>query len=86
MENQDLTTTRSTLQIRAKTTATLLVLLLALPFNLLLTLIALLTARLANPFKSKVIASSPQTVLISGGKMTKALQLARSFKQIKREC
>ena len=81
MENQDLTTTRSTLQIRAKTTATLLVLLLALPFNLLLTLIALLTARLANPFKSKVIASSPQTVLISGGKMTKALQLARSFKQ-----
>ena len=81
MGNQDLTTTQSTLQIRAKTTATLLVLLLALPFNLVLTSIALLIAQLTNPSRSKSIASSPQTILISGGKMTKALQLARSFKQ-----
>ena len=85
MGNQDLTTTQlipqPTFQIRAKTTATLLILLLALPFNLALTSIALLIALLTKPFKSKVVASSPQTILISGGKMTKALQLARSFKQ-----
>ena len=81
MENQDLTTPQPTLQIRLKTTATLLVLLLALPLNLALTSIALLIALLTKPFKTKVVASSPQTVLISGGKMTKALQLARSFKQ-----
>ena len=81
MGNQDLTPSQSTLPIRLKTTATLLVLLLALPFNLALTSIALLIALLTKPFKTKVVASPPQTILISGGKMTKALQLARSFKQ-----
>ena len=81
MGNQDLTTPQPILQIRLKTTATLLVLLLALPVNLALTSIALLIALLTKPLKAKVVASSPQTILISGGKMTKALQLARSFNQ-----
>lgn len=71
----------SMLKIRLKTTATFLLLLLVLPFNLALTLIALLVAPLTTLSKPKRLSSSPQTILISGGKMTKALQLARSFRQ-----
>ena len=64
-----------------KTVATLLSLLLLLPINLALTTVALLSAILTKPFQSKTIAANPKTILISGGKMTKALQLARSFHQ-----
>jgi predicted ATP-grasp superfamily ATP-dependent carboligase len=64
-----------------KTVATLLLLLLVLPVNLALTTVALLRAILVKPFQSRTIAANPQTILISGGKMTKALQLARSFHQ-----
>jgi len=62
-----------------KTIATLILLLLVLPLNLALTAIALLRSIIIKPFQSRTIADSPQTILISGGKMTKALQLARSF-------
>lgn len=73
----------------AKTLATLLLLFLVLPLNLTLVLLALLS-QLSNtlllPFRSRSAAGQairpkavPKTVLISGGKMTKALQLARSF-------
>jgi len=62
-----------------KTVATLILLLLALPLNLTLTAIALIRAVLLKPFQTKAIADHPQTILVSGGKMTKALQLARSF-------
>jgi hypothetical protein len=61
----------------AKTIATLALLLLVLPLNLALTAIALLMSTVVRP--PRVIASDPKTILISGGKMTKALQLARSF-------
>ena len=61
----------------AKTVATLILLLLVLPFNLTLTAIALLRALMLKP--PKIVASRPKTILVSGGKMTKALQLARSF-------
>ncbi|PSF36298.1 ATP-grasp enzyme [Aphanothece hegewaldii CCALA 016] len=61
-----------------KTLGTLLLLLLMLPFNLALTLTALVWSWVW-PFRKRVIASNPKTVMISGGKMTKALQLARSF-------
>jgi predicted ATP-grasp superfamily ATP-dependent carboligase len=64
-----------------KTVATLLVLLAALPFNLVLTIIALLWAGLLQPFQPKVEIANPKTILISGGKMTKALQLARSLRR-----
>jgi predicted ATP-grasp superfamily ATP-dependent carboligase len=64
---------------RVKTIATLALLLLVLPLNLALTAIALLTAAIVKPFQSRAVAATPQTILISGGKMTKALQLARSF-------
>jgi hypothetical protein len=60
-----------------KTVATLSLLLLALPFNLTLTAIALLRSIVIKP--PKTIVAEPKTILISGGKMTKALQLARSF-------
>jgi predicted ATP-grasp superfamily ATP-dependent carboligase len=66
-------------QSTAKTIATLVLLQLVLPLNLTLTAIALLRASLFKPFQPRIVAAIPQTILISGGKMTKALQLARSF-------
>jgi predicted ATP-grasp superfamily ATP-dependent carboligase len=62
-----------------KTLATLGLLLLVLPLNLGLTAIALMRSALVWPFQSRTVATHPQTILVSGGKMTKALQLARSF-------
>jgi predicted ATP-grasp superfamily ATP-dependent carboligase len=64
-------------QTRFKTMATLVALLLVLPVNLALTIVALLRSLVVKPLRR--VAAQPQTVLISGGKMTKALQLARSF-------
>lgn len=62
-----------------KTLGTLLLLLLMLPFNLVMTLAALLWSLVRWPFRPRVTALNPKTVMVSGGKMTKALQLARSF-------
>ncbi|MEG4285545.1 ATP-grasp enzyme [Microcoleus sp. A006_D1] len=67
------------LQNSLKTVATLSLLLLVLPLNVALTTIALLVAILVKPFQSRTVAANPKTILVSGGKMTKALQLARSF-------
>jgi predicted ATP-grasp superfamily ATP-dependent carboligase len=72
-----------------KTIATLTLLLLVLPLNLVLTMLALLRAMLIKIFQfclrgvsvEEAMIAQPQTILISGGKMTKALQLARSFHQ-----
>ncbi|HEY0718297.1 MAG TPA: hypothetical protein VGD68_11835, partial [Streptosporangiaceae bacterium] len=64
--------------IALRTTGVLLLLLLALPFNLVLTAAALVRSifiRTPRP----AAATRPRTVMVSGGKMTKALQLARSF-------
>ena len=66
---------------RIRTIATLTLLLSVLPLNLTITTIALIRAILSKPFQSRQVAANPQTILISGGKMTKALQLARSFHQ-----
>jgi hypothetical protein len=55
----------------------LLLLLLALPFNLALTGIALVRSLFLK--NSPAVAAEPKAILVSGGKMTKALQLARSF-------
>ncbi len=60
-----------------KTVATLALLLLALPFNAALTAVALLRTKLVGA--RSAVAADPKTILVSGGKMTKALQLARSF-------
>ncbi len=61
----------------AKTFATLGLLLLVLPLNLAVTAIALLRSLFVRPVRQQ--ATRPQAILVSGGKMTKALQLARSF-------
>ena len=61
----------------SKTLAVLLLLLLALPFNLALTAVALLRSAFVKA--PRQTAKTPRTILISGGKMTKALALARSF-------
>ncbi|WP_413160980.1 ATP-grasp domain-containing protein [Capilliphycus salinus ALCB114379] len=58
---------------------TLLLLLFAFPFNLTVVLIAFLVNFIQKPFQKKVIAQNPKRILITGGKMTKALQLARCF-------
>ncbi len=48
-----------------------------LPANVALTGAALLRSLVVGP--TRETASAPKTILVSGGKMTKALQLARSF-------
>ena len=60
-----------------KTVGALALLESALPLNLALTAAALLRSLVARPARGT--ARHPRTILISGGKMTKALQLARSF-------
>ena len=54
---------------------TLLILAIAFPFNCIVVLFALLT----KPKLPQATVAKAQNILISGGKMTKALQLARSF-------
>ncbi len=54
---------------------TLLLLAWAFPFNCIVVLVALLT----KPKLPQATVAKAQNILISGGKMTKALQLARSF-------
>ncbi|MGD1866511.1 MAG: hypothetical protein ACFB0D_18320 [Phormidesmis sp.] len=63
-----------------KDVATLLLLLAVLPINAAIVLAALLTNAVSRPFQNTPTqATTAKTVLINGGKMTKALQLARSF-------
>ncbi|MEM9136279.1 MAG: ATP-grasp domain-containing protein [Cyanobacteria bacterium P01_F01_bin.42] len=64
----------------AQDLATLSLLTLALPLNAAVVIPTWLVSALVNRFSApQTIAAQPKTVLISGGKMTKALQLARSF-------
>ncbi len=60
-----------------RTLATLAALLLTFPIDALVVLVAL--ARRARPPAATQPSAFPRTVLITGGKMTKALQLARAF-------
>jgi predicted ATP-grasp superfamily ATP-dependent carboligase len=63
-----------------KTIGALLLLTVILPISFLVVLISLVVSSLFNPFRqSSVTAEHPKTILLTGGKMTKALQLARSF-------
>ena len=63
-----------------KTLGTLALLLIALPINGFVVLLSLLWGIVRRPFTKKPgFAAHPQNILVSGGKMTKALQLARSF-------
>ena len=60
-----------------KTLATLGLITFALPANLALTAVALIRRRVRP--RPPAVSATPQTILISGGKMTKALHLARAF-------
>ncbi len=73
----------SSVQLRTsallKNLGTLTLLTLALPLNLAIVVAAVLWNGITSPFKKRNISNNPQHILITGGKMTKALQLARSF-------
>ncbi|HEY9875251.1 MAG TPA: ATP-grasp domain-containing protein [Candidatus Obscuribacterales bacterium] len=59
---------------------TLLLLAIAFPFNLTVVLAALLWNFLSKPLRKPVAANpNAKNIMVTGGKMTKALQLARSF-------
>ena len=58
---------------------TLTLLLLALPINATIVVLSLLWSKLARLLHQSKPATHPKNILISGGKMTKTLQLARSF-------
>ena len=58
---------------------TLALLLILLPFNLLRVIPSLVWNFISLPFTKKVVADNPKNILITGAKMTKCLQLARSF-------
>jgi hypothetical protein len=68
---------RPRLLVVPKTVGVLVLLALVLPLNLALTAVALLRSVVVRP--PRPTAAQPKTILVSGGKMTKALQLARSF-------
>jgi predicted ATP-grasp superfamily ATP-dependent carboligase len=64
-----------------KTIGTLLLLSILLPISLLVVSVSLLLSLLISLFRrSDAVTENPKTILLTGGKMTKALQLARSFK------
>ena len=63
--------------VAAKTVGALALLQAALPVNLVVTAAALVTAPLRAPVRAT--PAEPRTVLLTGGKMTKALALARAF-------
>jgi len=63
-----------------KTFGTLLLLLIVLPLSLIPVLLAAIANLITFPFEEKVpLAKDSKNILITGAKMTKALQLARSF-------
>ena len=66
----------------AQNLGTLTLLAIALPFNLSLVLGALVRGWLSGSQPRFPPTDQPKTILLTGGKMTKALQLARSFHQV----
>ncbi|WP_375481272.1 ATP-grasp enzyme [uncultured Jatrophihabitans sp.] len=68
---------RAALVVQARTAATLALLTAVLPLNAAVTAVAGVRALVSCAERGR--PDRPRTVLISGGKMTKALQLARSF-------
>lgn len=62
-----------------KSLGTLTLLLIAFPINCIVVLVSMVWSFLSRLQKKSVLAENPKTVMLTGGKMTKALQLARSF-------
>ncbi len=69
---------QSKVQVILKTVGTLLLLLILFPFSLLIVTMAQLWSWIAGPRIQP--SGSGSTILLTGGKMTKSLQLARSFR------
>ncbi len=59
----------------------LALLLIVLPFNLLITLLAFLVSLPGKTTQKKTLAERPKNVILTGAKMTKCLQIARSLHQ-----
>ena len=70
---------RSLAEALFKDLGTLALLLIAFPFNCIVVFTSLLWGLIRRPFQKPVTIANPKTVMLTGGKMTKALQLARSF-------
>jgi predicted ATP-grasp superfamily ATP-dependent carboligase len=64
-----------------KNIGTLTLLLLVFPINSAIVLISLVASWIALPLRPRPATQQPKNILLTGGKMTKALQLARSFHQ-----
>ena len=62
-----------------KTLATLGLLLIVFPINFAVVFVSLIISWIMKPFSQRKVAKNPKKVLLTGGKMTKSLQLARSF-------
>ncbi|MGK7886177.1 MAG: ATP-grasp enzyme [Crocosphaera sp.] len=62
-----------------KTIATLGLLLVVFPINFLVVFLSLIISFLMAPFSKRKVIKNPKKVLLTGGKMTKSLQLARCF-------
>ena len=58
---------------------TFILLLILLPFNLVKVIPFLLVNFLSKPWQKKLVVENPKNIIITGAKMTKSLQLARSF-------
>lgn len=64
-----------------KNLGSLTLLLVAFPFNLSVVAMCWLWNLISRPFRPQPQCPNPKTIMLTGGKMTKALQLARSFHQ-----
>lgn len=62
-----------------KTIATLGLLLVVFPINFFVVFLSLIISFLMTPFSTRKVIKNPKKVLLTGGKMTKSLQLARCF-------
>ncbi len=58
---------------------TLFLLLIVLPFNLIKVIPSLLWNFISKPFQTKGIVENPKNIIVTGAKMTKSLQIARSL-------
>ncbi len=70
---------KNSLLVLLRSLGTLGLLALVFPLNLAIVAVALIWNGMSSLFKKQKIIGNPQNILLTGGKMTKALQLARSF-------
>lgn len=69
----------SKISFQLKTIGTLILLAIAFPVNCTIVFLSVLVSWIMVPFRQRTVAADAKNILLTGGKMTKALQLARSF-------